>query len=121
VGRELAHVIERAAGQPDSERRHLIRHERGHAEAEQVAAPDRGGAQVIGQLRRHEDAVDREVQAPGALQAGDVPVVDDLGLVLGREKHDDPAEPGLRGPAVSRRLFATRGTRVVAVRLERPD
>ncbi len=55
-----------------------------------------------------------EVEAAGALQASDVPVVDDLGLGLGDGEDDHPAEPG------GRRAVA-RSARVVAVRLERAD
>src|SRR6185437_3074194 len=63
-------------------------------------------------------AVDREVEAAGALQARDVPVVDDLDLDLGHEEDDHPAEPGLRGPVVGKPV---RLRCVVAVRPERAD
>jgi hypothetical protein len=74
-----------------------------------------GGTELVGHFRRHEDAVKREVQAAGALQPGDVPVVDDLRLVLGYQEDDHQGERGRRP------VTAVRAARFAAVRLERPD
>ena len=74
-----------------------------------------GDAELVGHFLRHEDAVQREVEAAGALQPGDVPVIDDLRL--------RPWAPGRRpsGRTRFRRPVVGPAAPVAAVRLERPD
>ena len=115
VGSQLGYVVEGAAGQADGQGRHLVGDEGGHAEPEQVAAADSRPAEHIGHLGRHEDAVQGEVQAAGALQPGDVPVVDDLRLVLGHQEDDH------QGHSRGGRAVASLIVRLASARLERPD
>jgi hypothetical protein len=98
VACDRGHVVQRPPRHPCAPRRHLVRYERRHPESEQRPAPWRGGPQLVRHVRRHEHRLHAPVQAPRALQAGDVPVVDDLGLRLRHGEHDDPGIRDFEGP-----------------------
>ena len=65
----VSHLVERAAGDADAQRRHLVGQEHVRFLAEQRAAPAGARGPLEGHLRRDEDVVQAEVEAAGPLQA----------------------------------------------------